>query len=150
LGQERTRIADTIRRYGWSIQYVIGDCTNGPSFAYTLGLLGMGHPELLIFGANQSTSANVLNDLGERVRAAARLGHGDLITFDGWAHRVELRQVPNPGEILFTANEFYLRPDEASVPALQAIWDDVNGNCPWDDGYVVPPDVQPMPGSFRA
>jgi hypothetical protein len=36
------------------------------------------------------------------------------------------------------------------VPALQAIWDDVNGKFPWDEGYSLAPDVQPMPGAFRA
>jgi hypothetical protein len=150
LDQERAHVADTVRRFGWSIQFVACDCTDSAPFAYTVGLFGMGHPELLIFGTSQCTSANVLNDLGERVRAGAQLGHGDLLTFDGWPRRVELRQVPNPGEILFTANEFYLRPDSASVPALQAIWDDVNGKFPWDEGYSLAPDVQPMPGAFRA
>lgn len=149
LDQERAHTAATVRRFGWSIQYVFDDGTMS-SFAYTVGLFGMGHPELLIFGVGQSTAAGVLNDLGGRVRTGAQLGHGELLTFDRWVHRVELREVPNPGEILFTANEFYLRPDWASVPALQVIWDDRNGRFPWDDGYALPPGVQPMPGSFRA
>ena len=79
LDQDDSRMAAMIREHGWSIEYVGGDecsrpgceCprTDDPPFAYTVGLFGMAHPELLVFGVPPGTAAGVLNDLGERVRS---------------------------------------------------------------------------------
>ena len=69
LDQEDTRVAQTIRRRGWYIQYVLscrrtmpgGDRGHleDPPFAYTVGLFGMGHPELLIVGVSPITASSV-------------------------------------------------------------------------------------------
>lgn len=159
LDQEDAHVAAIIRRHGWFIQYVGGKCTvpgcacessdDAPEFAYTVGLFGLGHPELLILGAGQHTSAGVLNELGARVRAGADLVPGQLITFEQWPHRIVPEVVPNPGEIVFSANRHYQRPPEASVPVLQLSYDDMAGRFPWEDGYAAP-DRQPRPGTFRA
>ena len=61
-----------------------------------------------------------------------------------------VEELPNPGEILFTANDFYGRPAGWSVPAVQLTWDDDSGRFPWDDGYAHPAWRQPRPGTFRA
>lgn len=58
-------------------------------------------------------------------------------------------EVPNPGEIVFSANRFYERPAGYSVPALQVGYDDDNGRFPWDPGFSHP-ELQPRPGTFRA
>ena len=59
IDQEDARLAATVRRHGWMIRYIGGDeCSrpgcdcpksDGPPFAYTVGLFGLAHPELLIF-----------------------------------------------------------------------------------------------------
>lgn len=148
-----------IRRYGWYIQYVGSDgCSHpgcreepgeGPPFAYTIGLFGLGHPELLIVGVPSGTAKGVLNDLGERIRRGADLIAGELITFDDWPHRIVPEPVPNPGDIVLWANRHYHRPPEYSVPALQLSYDDIAGRFPWEDGYAAP-EMQPRPGTFRA
>lgn len=158
LDQEDAMVADVVRRHGWFIQYVGGGCCSrpgcdggdddGPPFAYTVGLFGMGHPELVIFGVDPEAALGILNDLGRRVRAGDALLAGRLIDFERWRHRVVTEEVPNPGDIVFTANRFYQRPDEASVPVLQVSYDDGGGRFPWEEGYDGP--VQPRPGSFRA
>lgn len=154
LDQEDQHVAKTIRRHGCYIQYVFGctcgDCEEETPFAYSIGLFGLGHPELLVLGVNQGTAAGVINDLYARVRAGADLVPGQLVTFDDWPHRVVVEEVPNPGEIVFGANRHYQRPPEASVPVLQLTWDDRCGYFPWDEGYSVPAGVQPRPGTFRA
>lgn len=158
LDQEDAHVAAIIRRHGWFIQYVGGACSrpgcacepgDEPDFAYTVGLFGLGHPELLILGAGQQTSAGVLNELGARVRAGADLVPGQLITFAQWRHRIVPEVVPNPGEIVFSANRHYQRPPEVSVPVLQLSYDDRQGRFPWEVGYAAP-DRQPRPGTFRA
>lgn len=157
--QEDARIKSVIRRHGWAIEYIGGGCCSvpgcdggddeGPPFAYTVGLFGLGHPELLIFGLDPGTTARVINTLGDRIRADDALIPGQMITFDDWSHRVVPEEVPNPGDIVFSANRFYQRPAEYSVPVLQLSYDDAEGRFPWDPGYS-DPDTQPRPGTFFA
>lgn len=161
LDQEDSLVSANIRKYGVHIVYVSGDggCSapgcdgadpsDGPAFGYTVGLFGLGHPELLILGANAETTAGVLNELTDRIRAGADLVPGELVTFAEWPHRIVVETVPNPGEIVIEANRFYLRPDELSVPVFQLSYDDREGRFPWEPGYAAP-DKQPRPGTFHA
>lgn len=91
----------------------------------------------------------MLNDLGERVRRGADLLPGHLITFECWPHKIISEEVPNPGEIVFSANRFYRYPPFMSVPVLQLSYDDKAGRFPWEPGYAAP-EMQPRPGTFRA
>lgn len=151
LDQEDERTAQVIRTHGTSIQYVGGDDRRRqPPFAYTVGLFGIGHAELLVVGVNPGTANGLLNEVAGRIRSGGAILPGELLVFDDWAHRVVVEQVPNPGEIAFAANRFYRRPDEHSVPLLQLTYDDKHGRFPWDDGYENPAWVQPRPGDFRA
>jgi hypothetical protein len=158
LDQEDAHIAAMIRRHGWFINYIGGSCgapgcdcddTDGPPFAYTVGLFGLHHPELLILGAPPDVAMGVLNTLGDRIRSGEALVPGAIVTFDQWPHRIIPEHVPNPGEIVFAANRYYARPDEHSVPVLQLSYDDTAGRFPWEPGYEAP-EMQPRPGAFRA
>ena len=168
LDQEDKQTVEMIRRYGVYIQYVGGDHCSAcarlgqarPSgepdepreapFAYTVGLFGIGHPELSIVGVDPGTASTVLNDVSARVRAGHDLVPGELLTFEKWTHRVTVESVPNPGEIAFAANQFYRRPDEYSVPMYQLTYDDRSGCFPWDEGYADAAWIQPRPGAWRA
>lgn len=157
--QWEAQVTSTIRRHGWFIQYVGGDvCSrpgcpcppaDGPPFAYTVGLFGMNHPELLVFGVPPQAAAAILNVLGEHVRSGGSLLPGIEVPVEGWDRKVILEVVPNPGEIVFTANDFYRRPDEHSVPVLQISYPDDEGRFPWEEGHSRL-EKQPRPGSFRA
>lgn len=159
LDQEDAMVTDVIRQHGWLIRYVGGgmcsapgcDCADGdgPAFAYTVGLFGLGHPELLVFGTDPETAHGVLNELAARVEAGATLVPGQMLDLEQWPHRIVPEEVPNPGDIVFSANRFYARPDEASVPVLQLSYDDLTGRFPWEDGYAAPA-LQPRPGAFSA
>lgn len=159
LDQEDARMKSVIRRHGWAIEYIGGEfCSvpgcegsddEGPPFAYTVGLFGLGHPELLVFGLDPETTYAVLNDLGNRVRDDGNLIPGQMITFEEWENRVVPEAIPNPGEIVFSANRFYQRPANFSVPVLQLSYDDDAGRFPWDEGFTNP-GRQPRPGTFRA
>jgi hypothetical protein len=107
LDQEDARRTAAIRRQGWTIQYVGGslcsapgcECSSDdcPAFAYTIGLFGLDHPELLIFGVPPDTASGVLNDLGERIRLGETLLPGQVITFAEWPYCIIPEVVPNPG-----------------------------------------------------
>lgn len=159
LDQEDARVKSVIRRHGWAIEYIGGGCCSvpdcdggddeGPPFAYTVGLFGLGHPELLVFGLDPETTSFLLNELGNRVRGDESLIPGQMLMFDDWEHRVVPEEVPNPGEIVFSANRFYQRPAEYSVPVLQLSYDDFQGRFPWEEGHASP-ETQPRPGTFKA
>jgi hypothetical protein len=152
LDQEDQHVAQTIRKHGQFIQLVGGDVSSQslPSFAYTVGLFGLGHPELVVLSVGSDTACGLLNDLGARIRAGDNLIAGSLLSFEHWSHRVTVEELPNPGEILFSANRHYQRPAEASVPAYQLTYDDMLGRFPWDPGYSNGPHVQARPGTWRA
>lgn len=151
LDQEDQRTAQVIRERGAYIQYVGGDDAEElASFAYTIGLFGVGHPELLVFSVPPPVASGLLNEIVRRVRDGQDLVPGQLLEFDEWTHRIVVEAVPNPGEIVLAANRFAQRPDEASVPVFQLTYDDLNGRFPWEEGYLNPAWLQPRPGEFRA
>jgi hypothetical protein len=161
IDQDHRRIADHIRRYGVSIQAIGGDqcqycpdnnsAETGRLFAYTVGMFGIGHPEFLMFPRDYEECSFALNAVAHRVRAdGEQFLPGQLVEFNGWPHRAFLEEVPNPGEIVFSANHFYQRPAEASVPVLQLTLDDQRGRFPWEPGCSRATREQPRPGEFRA
>ncbi len=167
LDQDDRRATETIRKHGTRIVYVGGpDCAACAAlnradrrrrskdkrqvpFAYTVGLYGIGHPELLVFGVDQQTAGGVLNNVSARIRTGGDLTSGEVLAFPGWEHRALVETVPNPGEIVFEANRFYRRPREWSVDVLQLTIDDCAGRFPGEAGYSARW-VQPRPGQFRA
>ncbi len=146
----------TIREHGCYIGYVAGcgctdpTCSDQATFAYSTGLFGLGHPELLIFNVDQGTAAGVINDLFARVRGGQDLVPGEVVSFPGWPHRLSVEVVPNPEEIALIAHRHYGKPPFDPIPLLQLTWDDRFGRFPWDPGYSVPASVQPRPGTFQA
>jgi hypothetical protein len=57
LDQEDAHLARLIRSHRCSVQYVdAGDEPGEPPFGYTVGLLGLGHPELVLAGLGARTT----------------------------------------------------------------------------------------------
>jgi hypothetical protein len=88
-----------------------------------------------MIAVSMSDAARVLNTLGRRIRAGADLLPGELISVEDWPHRIFVEELPNPGEIVFSANRHYWRPAEVSVPVLQLSYDDQAGRFPWEPDY---------------
>jgi len=156
IDQYNAHITQTIRRHGLFIQYVGGEsCSkpgchpteDEPTFAYTVGLFGLGHPELLIFGVTPGEAVTTFLELGDRVLGGEHLIPGRAVGLR--ASRYVIEEVPNPGEIVFRANDFYQRAHQFSVPVLQLTYPDAAGRFPWDDGCEVAA-RQPRPGTFEA
>lgn len=151
LDQEDERIAQTIRAHGCAIEYVMDQPeTRTTSIAYTVGLFGVGHPELLVTGLAPTNASCLLNEVARRVRNGENLIPGQLLAFENWPHRVTVEVVPNPAQILFSANRHARRPDHVSVPAFALTYDDRDGRFPWESGYDIPAWIQPRPGTFTA
>lgn len=138
---------DTIRRHGWAVTAVFGD-ELGEYFAYTVGLSGFEHPELLVTGMPPEVAGRLLNEYGERVKAGQRLRPGDQ-RLDAIARRpVELLEVTDSRQAeMLDANGWYAEPDGPPVPALQLVWSDPAGLLPWEPGYSLASHLQPLHGT---
>ncbi|MDK3258242.1 DUF4262 domain-containing protein [Blastococcus capsensis] len=152
LDQEDSRLAQTIRAYRVAVQYVMrGEESDEPPFGYTVGLFGVGHPELVVVGVGHETACGMLNTVAGLVLDGRDLLPGEVIGQDDHRGRMlTVELLPNAAEVLFSANRFYQRPDEFSVPAYQLTWAHTGGLFPWDAGYPCPPECQPRPGTWRA
>lgn len=146
--QEDRRVTEIIRRHGCFIQVVAGD-PGRPPFAYTVGLFGLGHPELIVFGLDYESAGGTLNWFFERIRAGEDLTPGGIVEPPRSGKRFLVETFPEPGALLHAANRHYRRPRQVSVRAYQLTWD-VNGAFPWEPGYPYPAWMQPRPGDYRA
>ena len=151
LDQEDARLAQVIRTHRLAVQYVAaGEESDEPCFGYTVGLFGLGHPELVAVGLDYDDAGGLLNKVAALVVDGRDLVPGEVLHDDDGVAVITVEVVPNPAEILYSANRFYQRPDEFSVPAFQLTWALDGGIFPWDEGYPCDPDCQPRPGTWRA
>jgi hypothetical protein len=150
LDQEDAHLARLIRSHRFAVQFVgAGDQPDEPAFGYTIGLFGLGHPELVVAGLDHGSTQELLDRATHLVIDGRDLLAGEMLR---WAAHdpVHVAASPNPGDVVLGANRFYQRPAEVSVPAYQLIWAHPGGLFPWDAGYPCPPSCQPLPGTWRA
>jgi hypothetical protein len=151
LDQEHAHLAQVIRTHRFAVQCVgPGDEPGEPPFGYTIGLFGVGHPELVVVGVGHDVAHGMLSRIAKTVLGGRNLVPGEVLHHDDGRASLTVEVLPNPGEVLFSANRFYERPDEFSVPAFQLTWPDAEGAYPWDPRYACPPHVQPRPGTWQA
>lgn len=146
--QEDRKVTEKIREYGCWITAVHSDGPPVPCFAYTTGLFGIGHPELIVFGMSDESAGNTLNWFFDRIRGGGDLMPGQVIEIrEANGTRFYVEDFPDPGGAVYTANRHYKRPREYSVPAYQLTYD-IDGAFPWEAGYPKPPWFQPRPGEY--
>jgi hypothetical protein len=151
LDQEDARLAQLVRARRWAVQYVWpGPEPDEPAFGYTIGLFGLGHPEVVVVALPPDVAEDVLDRVASLVADGRDLVPGELLRLPGQRTALVVEELPNPGEVVLGANRFYQRPAEFSVPAYQLAWPDSAGRFSWDVGYAEPGDVQPRPGTWRA
>lgn len=98
----RARELALIEKYGWLIQYVEAD-EGEPSFAYTVGLTGLGLAELHVVGLPVQTAHELLNRTA-RLWQNHEVRLGDTVGAQNRLYRL----VPHIGpDELFVARDFY-------------------------------------------
>lgn len=132
---------DQIDAGRWAVTGVYGD-ELGPPFAYTTGLTEFSRPELVIYGLEPEQACGILN-------RTAELLIGDEHLFD--ASRLtgilrspyQLTSLPALDTDELTVTRLLYGPN---VPAVQLIWPDTRGRFPWEAGYSVAREAQPLSG----
>ncbi|WP_433458430.1 DUF4262 domain-containing protein [Micromonospora sp. CA-248212] len=141
--RRQEQIIDTI---GWAVTHVLptdDDPDTTTPFAYTVGLTAHHYPELLIAGLPTEVAHCLLNDLARRVYdTAERFTHGqrvsdliagyDAIIIDG-SPTDDL--VPGMAIVRYGRHQICLQ---------QLVWPDQQGRFPWDSGYSLEPQAQPL------
>lgn len=142
LQQYLLRVNDNIDRYGWHVQHVHADAAL-PPVSYTVGLAKWGHPEIVVLGLPMTVAQSLLNTLGDRVRAGARLEAGQRLDDVVPSYVCALVAVADT-RLLTIANAIYR--GDGPVAALQLVWPDPSGRLPWQPGCTTRPDAQPLLG----
>lgn len=135
-----------IDTYGWAVTAVLPtDEAPGTGFAYTVGLTGHGHPELVIAGLDPVLACVLLNDLAQRVHnGAERFTAGQRISDLLVGHDAVIIEGPATEEL--HPGTAYARYGRGRVTLQQIVWPDPRGRYPWNPGYAYPPHVQPLLG----
>ena len=125
-----SRVARDIARFGWHL-VLIPPAEGTPGWAHTVGLVErFDHPELIVFGSDFELLGPLLNALGERVRAGARLAPDQEVMGILEKAPVALRSVSAKWIEAFLGNAaWHYRRD--TIPALQCFWPDPGGRFPW-------------------
>lgn len=144
-------VREMVAGSGWVIADLAGEvCDDGvfPAIAYTIGLTGLGHPEIVITGRMPDQAVEVLNLLASRVWDGLAIGAGDRWTAGG----LDLEVIGVPGRPDWLRWAALIHPDRP-VRGIQAVWADGEGLFPWQQEF--PDDVTqtifaPVPGSGTA
>ncbi len=129
-----------VERHGFAIQYVMGEGCE-PSWAYTIGFLAFGHPEVIVFGLTSESSAGALHVLFNEIVAGAFRPVGREVDQALGTAALPMRLLPVPdahwdddGDRMCIAVEYYdaLGWDRNERRALQLVWATPSGDFPWD------------------
>lgn len=131
--RDRKVLAD-VAEYGWTVMGITKD-HSGPGFAFSIGLFHtLGHPEILIMGLPAEVAHQLINDMGDAIRAGERFEAGRR--YDDIAAGFPLAFVAMDEryyrEYLGYALWFYRGPN---FPVLQCLWPDKEGLFPGEPGY---------------
>lgn len=124
-------VRDTIARHGWFIQSVGRDRWR-PGFSYTVGLTGLGLPELLMTGRPMRVAQSLLDGVTEHLvhHDGGELRPGDHVPLRDHPD-IEVVGVAEPTVHLITACRIY----GSGVEGLQLVYADDRGTWPWDVGF---------------
>lgn len=133
-------IEGRISRYGWSCYYIFGGA--GPPWLYTIGLVeGFGHPELIIFGLDQSSAHGLATRVVERLTSEVKVPPGRHAgeRLDGLPVaylEVDRAYWREPSDYFLGWLDYY-RALERTLDqrALQLVWSDEQGHLPWDERF---------------
>jgi hypothetical protein len=133
---------DDIATAGWTVTAVLPDEPDEAHVAYTVGLTGIGAPELVITGLRPDLAHALLGDLAERAIGGQRWTHRQRLDDLLLGHpAVIIDGTPTEQIVPGTACAIY-GPDH--VRLQQIVWPDPADRFPWDRGYQYAAHTQPL------
>jgi hypothetical protein len=127
---------------GWTVTAVLPDHDGEAHVAYTVGLTGIGAPELVITGLRPELAHAILGDLAQRALAGQRWTHRQQLDDLLLGHPAVIIDGTPTGQIVpGTAYAMYGR---NNVRLQQIVWPDPADRFPWGPGYQYPAHTQPL------
>lgn len=124
-------VAENVAEHGWTVMGVGGDAV-WPTFAYTIGLTELGHPELLMIGLPPPQAQSLLNDMGGAIKVGRRYTPGERVPQIISHYDVLIRGPINPVRArMIQAINLY-----GDIDALQVLWPDTGGVFPGETGFT--------------
>jgi hypothetical protein len=138
------KLLGLIDSHGWAVQMVSpGFGEEGVSFAYTVGLTAMGHPEVVEQGLPNEVGHAFLNVVGEEVRGGRRFQPGTIVNdLSAGGEPVAFLRVDDTSGLTAVGQMYGV------VDALQLVWSDSAGRLPWQPGFTLSADRQPLLGTW--
>ncbi|WP_040517447.1 DUF4262 domain-containing protein [Gordonia neofelifaecis] len=125
----------------WAITGVLGDAARSP-MTYTTGLTEHGRPELVMTGLPPDLAGVLLEHAARSVIADRSFGPGSDVPAR-LRRPVRFRAVDViDSEPMRLTRIVYGR----QFDAVQLVWPDDDGRYPWQPGYSIPTQVQPLLG----
>lgn len=127
-------IVHAVGEYGWAVELVAaGEAESEPAFAYTVGLhKSFGAPELIVFGLSRDVMHQILNDLGEQMKAGQTLPIGEPIPGIIEGYPLRLREVRAPESYREHVGYALWFNGGYDFALLQVLWPDKRGRFPDD------------------
>jgi hypothetical protein len=127
------KLIEDVEMHGWHLVMIATDATT-EGWVFSVGMWHtLASPELAIFGMQANHAANVLNQIGDRVRAGQGIGP-DVVVADVLeeGRTVGFRAVDDSWyrPMFGYATWFGQLPP---LPIAQAVWSDRDGRFPWDE-----------------
>lgn len=147
LDEQERRVVENIEQFGTHVFQIHGNHGVADEqgivddgFSFTIGMqYNFDHPEFIVFGQKTEWQVALLNALREEVRAGVRFEPGSSCESVLPGFTMVFRDVPASAhlEYLGWAVWFYHRiaPQKGPLRVLQAVWPDLAGVLPWEDGY---------------
>ena len=125
-------ISPIVQKYGWAVVKV--DATERePNYAYTVGLFkNFRHPEIIMFGLAPDVLHQILNGIGDQVRAGHSFPAPGVSSDVLEGYECAFRDVAPGARAAYmgAAVDFYGH----DFPAVHCVWPDRDGRFPWDRG----------------
>lgn len=140
------KVIDDVAKHGWHVINVMEE-GNLPGFSYSIGLTHtFEHPEVIVFGLKHSFLHQIVNNIGDEIRAGKSFQAGsdyeDIL--EGYPCR--FRQVPQaifPKYVGWAI--WFHQQNGAEFSVLQCVWPDREGRFPWEPScHAEVKEVQPI------
>ena len=128
------KVLDDIARVGWSDMAIFPVKEDGTAFFnYTVGLVEMSHPDLIIMGMGNQQMHGVLSSAVQTIEEGTMFRantFSDQVLVDYDVAFVEVDDPTGEPYPMSMTRRLY-----GTVQALQIVWPDMNGRFPWHSDF---------------
>jgi hypothetical protein len=148
LSDADRELVANVERYGWAFMYVSprkSDPEPHLFWAYTIGVhRTWDHPELIVFGPPYEAAHGILVNAVNLIASGTPLEPGAQYRDILANHACRFLDVDPPWYSAFLGFAQWYYESARGFPVRQLVIPDKAGRYPWEHGYAIPPNKQPL------